>query len=397
MFLPDFHSTEVSILVSILYGANLALDESMAQAVDTLAAHLGLSIDLPYRTSAQQPPPAQLDPGTVATLGLPQGPTSVTEVMLCWHCKKPFDNMELLQNHMAIHQGERFKQKLHRCQQCRAVLPSMWKFRQHLLKHSAPKETPKNDHLYAETPSQNPQKSQDHQYATKEVSDHSYGTRRAAKSADHAYTSATGERVPVSVPLPQVPVSIAITEHQAQSIPAKTPAPIKRPQKVSGTPQDDHMYSSAISIRPDPNKRSPSDVKKKSLSIPTKKKVKAKSRQQSIQALGHSYAAARPRRVSGAKAGESQMMYPCDQCDKEFPLPYRLNRHIREVHVKEKVHFCKFCDKSFFKVTSKDRHELTHSEHTLWTCQDCKRAFRDQSSLKYHVKHKVCHREKKTK
>ena len=83
-------------------------------------------------------------------------------------------------------------------------------------------------------------------------------------------------------------------------------------------------------------------------------------------------------------------MLPCDQCDKAFPQPYRLNRHIREVHVKERRHFCRYCDKAFFKLTSKERHELTHLEHDKWKCGSCERVFRDQSSLKYHEKKEVC-------
>ena len=70
--------------------------------------------------------------------------------------------------------------------------------------------------------------------------------------------------------------------------------------------------------------RSRSKTEKK----PAKKK---KKRGPSIQALGHSYAAARPvRKCSeqnpyGWGGGLQQMMemYPCDQCEKTFPQPYR--------------------------------------------------------------------------
>ena len=60
------------------------------------------------------------------------------------------------------------------------------------------------------------------------------------------------------------------------------------------------------------------------------------------------------------------------------------------VHQKEKRHSCQYCDKSFFKMSSKKRHELTHVEHDTWKCKVCSKTFKDQSSLKYHTQKRVC-------
>ena len=65
-------------------------------------------------------------------------------------------------------------------------------------------------------------------------------------------------------------------------------------------------------------------------------------------------------------------------------------RHILEVHKKEKRHICQFCEKTFFKLSSKKRHELTHVTHDTWKCSRCMKIFKDESSLKYHVKKNVC-------
>ena len=131
------------------------------------------------------------------------------------------------------------------------------------------------------------------------------------------------------------------------------------------------------------------------------KKGNRKKKKQSIQALGHSYAAALPRRIPSSEGGlrknKSIQMFPCDQCDKQFPQPYRLNRHIREVHIKERRHSCQYCSKAFFKLTSKERHELTHAIHDMWRCEKCEKVFRDQSSLIYHDNKKVCQKEKTKK
>ena len=68
-----------------------------------------------------------------------------------------------------------------------------------------------------------------------------------------------------------------------------------------------------------------------------------------------------------------------------------------EVHQKEKKHSCHFCDKSFFKIFSKKRHELTHVKHDIWKCDFCLKTFKDSSSLRYHSSKKVCQSKKEEK
>ena len=99
-------------------------------------------------------------------------------------------------------------------------------------------------------------------------------------------------------------------------------------------------------------------------------------------------------RISSSRQRSSQAEFPCDQCDKVFPQRYRRVRHIREVHDKEKRHACAYCDKSFFKITSRDRHQLIHLPNKeaiyKWRCSACKGTFSTETSLIYHVEHKVC-------
>ena len=67
-----------------------------------------------------------------------------------------------------------------------------------------------------------------------------------------------------------------------------------------------------------------------------------------------------------------------------FPL------YFSEVHKKVKKHACQFCDKAFYKISSRKRHELTHISHETWKCSKCGKVFKDPSSLKYHTKNNVC-------
>lgn len=157
-------------------------------------------------------------------------------------------------------------------------------------------------------------------------------------------------------------------------------------QKLSLNTQNPDQNSAAVAGAKDGETVLPKRASEK------RRKVKAN---QTVQAMGHSYAAARPRRISGSsgKGPSTKEMFPCDQCEKTFPQPYRLNRHIQEVHVKEKRHKCTFCDKAFFKCTSRDRHQLIHTEHDLWKCHLCHKNLRDQSSLKYHLERQVCQKD----
>ena len=85
-----------------------------------------------------------------------------------------------------------------------------------------------------------------------------------------------------------------------------------------------------FSSRSRPKAKNPTAAATATATAAATKKEK-KKRGPSIQALGHSYAAARPvRKCSeqnpyGWGGGLQQMMemYPCDQCEKTFPQPYR--------------------------------------------------------------------------
>jgi len=84
-------------------------------------------------------------------------------------------------------------------------------------------------------------------------------------------------------------------------------------------------------------------------------------------------------------------LHPCPSCGKSFPQAYRLKRHIREVHDKEKLYRCNECEKEFFKSTSLIRHKISvHEKVRPFGCPNCDSRFKDRSALKYHTRKKVC-------
>ena len=83
--------------------------------------------------------------------------------------------------------------------------------------------------------------------------------------------------------------------------------------------------------------------------------------------------------------------FSCASCGKGFPQAYRLRRHVREVHDKEKMYECDECEKKFFKTNSLTRHKISvHEKIRPFSCQNCQSKFKDKSALKYHTKKNVC-------
>jgi hypothetical protein len=173
---------------------------------------------------------------------------------------------------------------------------------------------------------------------------------------------------------------------------------VARNELQSQLKKTDHLYSSQPSS-PTGGSMTSSPM----AAQPSLRKIRAK--RQSVQAMGHSYAASPPNppakvplggkiRLRSVRSvrGQGGGAFGCNRCDLTFPQPYRLNRHVREVHMKERIHECRHdgCDKSFFKVTSRNRHELTHVTHEKWRCSKCQKCFRDQTALNYHTANNVC-------
>ena len=177
-------------------------------------------------------------------------------------------------------------------------------------------------------------------------SDHSYGTRQRLASireeteSDHAYST-------------QI-----VSDVQVQVLPVRTSQPPPGSEVIAQVSQIDTS--------------TPKGAAKRKASLKKRKNFEPVVPVNKI-----------PPRITPNK-------YNCEVCGRTFDVPYKKKRHVQEVHKKVKKHACQFCDKAFFKVSSRKRHELTHITHDTWKCSRCAKVFKDPSSLKYHMKNNVC-------
>jgi len=391
IYLPDMDLECVQTLMNICYGVDTAVPQDKLDQLHILADMLGITVDLPFRISEPL-----FDSGGNMSVGGDKAPQELDDdnagvdvlPLCCWHCNTPFADLETLKVHVKTHKGERFKSKRHKCQKCKKVLPSMWKLRQHLLTHAA--AVPRRD--------SSQQATGDHQYADTSrsaavLAAASSGSNSRSKKDDHPYATP--------------PTSVMEAEDEARSNVSRDHSYLGSPAKPAATKSqsvlDDHLYT---------NKQLKGAAKRKA-SMPNRQ-AKNEDEEEEVAVLKEEAQMVVPPVVEAIAVASSAAKipvpalnrvkarmpsgFPCDQCDKVFPQRYRRVRHVREVHDKERRHTCRFCEKSFFKITSRDRHQLTHvpdRRNTKWRCAHCHGMFTTETSLDYHVNHKVCIKNRK--
>ncbi len=98
-------------MLDILYGRELALPSSLVPKVNDAADLLGISVDLPFKTIVS----------SSSSSSTSSRPDTAPPPLCCWHCNVAFRDLGELKVHIQSHQGEQFKKKLHKCQQCKKV------------------------------------------------------------------------------------------------------------------------------------------------------------------------------------------------------------------------------------------------------------------------------------
>ena len=296
--------------------------------------------------------------------------------LCCWHCSLPFPSFPSLSSHQCCtNTSSPLYRRHHRCPQCGILLSSMWRLRQHLATHQPvrPSQTAgcsSSDHPYGRS-SRRVQP-----YSVKvQPGDHGYAT--ATMSTMSAMTI-TAQETPDGTP----PGSAVHSEHSYGTKRDSSPEDEQR----NSFEKTDHIYSVA---------NMGTEVGKDTTEAVDDVKTPARQDHQYFQQSERSSPRFRkllPKEESStASKPSTAASFPCNNCDKSFPQAYRLKRHVREVHDKEKMFKCQECNKKFFKSNSLVRHKIAvHDKIRPFSCPNCESKFKDRSALKYHTKKNVC-------
>ena len=168
LMVPGVKPEVVSCLAQLLYGATVVTCKKSLDQLSDLLNLLGVQLSLVSQpavlTEQEQEQTEEMeedeDDSSVAMLKYDDKNTIPTSVpgteetvetvgelpLCCYHCSLPFSSFETLNSHICTQAST--GRRHHRCNQCGAVLSSMWRLRQHLATHSLSWGRGKTDHMY---------------------------------------------------------------------------------------------------------------------------------------------------------------------------------------------------------------------------------------------------------
>eukprot|EP00099_Drosophila_melanogaster_P009640 NP_001262384.1 numerous disordered muscles, isoform B [Drosophila melanogaster] len=77
--------------------------------------------------------------------------------------------------------------------------------------------------------------------------------------------------------------------------------------------------------------------------------------------------------------------YPCKECPKTFLVASELKAHNLTHHTLEPPFACRYCDRRYFSVVGRKKHERVHTNERPFVCDQCGKAFTRTCILKAHM------------
>ena len=97
------------------------------------------------------------------------------------------------------------------------------------------------------------------------------------------------------------------------------------------------------------------------------------------------YCGAELRAEKEARQAAERGKFKCEICDKEFPSPAKLRRHML-VHTTEKQFICTQCGKPFRRFDSLKYHMKSHTGEKPYSCDICGKCFKTGKCLRLHIR-----------
>ncbi|EDW96557.1 transcription factor Ouib [Drosophila yakuba] len=77
--------------------------------------------------------------------------------------------------------------------------------------------------------------------------------------------------------------------------------------------------------------------------------------------------------------------FPCQECPKTFLAASELKAHNLTHHTVEPPFACRYCDRRYFSVVGRKKHERVHTNERPFVCEQCGKAFTRTCILKAHM------------
>ncbi|KAH1003740.1 hypothetical protein HUJ04_003610 [Dendroctonus ponderosae] len=119
-------------------------------------------------------------------------------------------------------------------------------------------------------------------------------------------------------------------------------------------------------------------------------KVKRKTQLYSCEKCDKTFRSLQYLKLHREKVHENKgIQYPCDVCGKRFSTKYRAEYHKKTIHLKDFNVHCEQCGRGFLYLTELTTHvrRVHDKEVNIFYCTvaNCRRGFRSNAALKYHL------------